>query len=177
MRQLIEFTVNKIDRYVLLYLVAIVSVISACIGLRGLLVVNQGEFFSSHWFMHYSNKSYETEWSFLNHKRETKTSFEGYMYLCDRKTGNKTYWKCESGVCRGRLITTHNDSEVEARPTKEHNHVPDTAKIEVVSLHLWNHDFYAQESNIISIFSIFFSIFFLYYFDVFRCFFSIFFFY
>ena len=74
--------------------------------------------------MHYSNKSYETEGSFLNHKKgKQKLAFEGYMYICDRKTENKTYWKCESGLCRGRLITTHKDSEVEARPTKEHNHV------------------------------------------------------
>ena len=29
-------------------------------------------FFSSHWFMHYSNKSYETEWGFLNHKKGNK---------------------------------------------------------------------------------------------------------
>ena len=42
------------------------------IGLQGLLGVNQGEFFSSHSFMHCSNKSYETEWSFLNHKKGNK---------------------------------------------------------------------------------------------------------
>ena len=107
------------------------SVISACIayiGLRGLLGVNQGECFSSHSFMNYSNKSYETEWSFFkSQKGKQKLAFEGYMYICDRKTENKTYWKCESGLCRGRLLTTHKDSEVEARPTKEHNHVLDTA--------------------------------------------------
>ena len=34
--------------------------------------MSQGEFFSSHSFMHYSNKSYETEWSFLNHKKGNK---------------------------------------------------------------------------------------------------------
>ena len=88
-----------------MYLVG--SVILACIGLRGLLGVNQGEFFSSHSFMRYSNKSYGTEWSFLNHKKgKQKLAFEGFMYICDRKTENKTYWKCESGLCRGRLITT-----------------------------------------------------------------------
>ena len=48
------------------------SVISACIGLRGFLGVNHGEFFPSHSFMHYSNKIYETEWSFLNHKKGNK---------------------------------------------------------------------------------------------------------
>ena len=86
------------------------------------------------------------------------------------KTENKTYWKCESGLCRGRLITTHKDSEVEARPTKEHNHVFVTLcrlskKFGSITAefhnfryeHLWNHDFYAQESNII--FDIFFDIF------------------
>ena len=37
------------------------SVISACIGLRGSLLVNQCEFFfSSHSFMHYSNPSKKT---------------------------------------------------------------------------------------------------------------------
>ena len=95
------------------------SVISACIGLRGLMGVNQGEFFSSHSFMHYSNKSYETEWSFLNHK----LAFEGYMYICDRKTMNKMYWKCESGLCQGRLITTHKDYEVEARLRRKRDFV------------------------------------------------------
>ena len=67
-------------------------------------------------------------------KGKQKLSFEGYIYICDRRTENKTYWKCESGLCRGRLITKHKDSEVEARPTKEQNHVPDTAKIDVISL-------------------------------------------
>ena len=55
-------------------------------------------FFSSHSFMHYSNKSYQTEWSFLNQKKgKQKLAFEGYIYICDRTTENKTYWKCESG--------------------------------------------------------------------------------
>ena len=107
-------------------------------------------------------------------KGKQKLAFEGYMYICDSKIENKTYWKCESGLCRAHLITTNKDSEVEARPTKEHFHVPDTAKIEVITdeFHnfryeiLWNHDFYAQDSNIIQV-SIFFSIFFRYYFDIF----------
>ena len=111
-------------------------------------------------------------------KGKQKLAFEGYMYICDSKIENKTYRKCESGLCRGRLITTNKDSEVEARPTKEHFHVPDTAKIEVITdeFHnfryeiLWNHDFYAQESNIIQV-SIFFSILFRYLFRCFRCFF------
>ena len=94
-------------------------------------------------------------------KGKQKLAFEGYMYICDRKTENKTYWKCESGLCRGRLITTHKDSEVEARPTKEHNQ--NNFRYE----HLWNHDFYTQESNMIfDIFHIF-SVFFRYYFDIF----------
>ena len=99
------------------------SVISACIGLRGLLGVNQDEFFSSHSFMHYSNKSYETEWSFLNHKKGNKnlrlkdTCTFVIEKLRIKRTGS------ESGLCRGRLIKTHKDSEVEARPTKEHNHI------------------------------------------------------
>ena len=37
-------------------------------------------------------------------KGKQKLAFEGHMYICDRKTENKTYWKCESGLCRGRLI-------------------------------------------------------------------------
>ena len=62
---------------------------------RGLLGLNQGEFFSSHSFIHYSNKSYETEWSFLNHKKGNKNLGlkDTYMYICDRKTENKSYYK------------------------------------------------------------------------------------
>ena len=77
--------------------------------------------------MHYSNKSYETEWSFLNHKK-----------------GNKNL----------RLKDTCTFMIEKLR--KKHNFRYE---------HLWNHDFYAQESNII--FDIFFSIFFRYYFDIF----------
>ena len=76
MRQLIEFTVNKIDRYVLMYLVAIVVLprISnfSLHRASGFIGVNHGEFSSSYSFMHYSNKSYETDWSFLNHKKGNK---------------------------------------------------------------------------------------------------------
>ena len=38
----------------------------------GFIGVNQGEFFTSYSFIHYSNKSYETERSFLNHKKGNK---------------------------------------------------------------------------------------------------------
>ena len=83
-----------------------------------------------------------------------KLAFEGYMYICDIITENKKNWKCGSGLCRGQsknfvLITD-----------EFHNFRYE---------HLWNHDFYAQESNIIfDIFDIFFfSIFFRYYFDIF----------
>ena len=128
MRQLIEFTVNKIDRYVLMYLVAIVVLprISnfSLHRASGFIGVNHGKFFSSYSFMHYSNKSYENRMEFLkSQKGKQKLAFEGYMYICDRKTENKTFWKCGSGLCRGRLITTHKDSEVEARQTKEQNYV------------------------------------------------------
>ena len=89
--------------------------------------------------MHYSNKRYETEWSFLNHKKGTKSLRLKITTLCrlSKKNG---------------LITD-----------KFHNFRYE---------HLWNHDFNAQESNIIfdiffdiisilfSMFSMFFSIYF-----------------
>ena len=72
--------------------------------------------------MHYSNKSYETEWSFSNHKKGNKNlRLKDTGTFVIEKLRIKTYWKCKSGLCRGRLITTHKDSEVKARPTKEHN--------------------------------------------------------
>ena len=43
-------------------------------------------------------------------KKKQKLAFEGYMYICDRKTENKTYWKCESGLCQGRLIKSFTHS-------------------------------------------------------------------
>ena len=73
--------------------------------------------------MHYSNKSYETEWSFLN-----------------RKKGNKNLRLKDTCTFMIEKLRIKHNFRYE---------------------HLWNHDFYAQESNIIfDIFDIFFDIFF-----------------
>ena len=54
--------------------------------------MNQGEFFSSHSFMHYSNKNYETKWSFLNHKKGNKNMrLKDTCTFVIEKTENKTY--------------------------------------------------------------------------------------
>ena len=74
-------------------------------------------FFSSHSFMHYSNKSYETEWSFLNHKKGNKSL--RLKDICTFVIEKLRIKRTGSGLCRGRLITTNKDSEVEARSTKE----------------------------------------------------------
>ena len=88
-------------------------------------------------------------------KGKQKLAFEGYMYICDRKTENKTV----------RFVTLCRLSK-KKKMDKFHNFRYE---------HLWNHDFYAQESNIIfDIFDIFFDIFsilFRYFFRCLRCFF------
>ena len=90
--------------------------------------------------MHYSNKSYKTEWSFLNHKKENKN-----LRLKDTCTFviEKLRIKRGFGLIMDKLHNFRHE-------------------------HLWNHDFFAQEFNII--FDIFFDIFF----RCFRCFFDIF---
>ena len=97
--------------------------------------------------MHYSNKSYETEWSFLNHKKGNKN-----LRLKD------TYTSVIEKLRIKRGIGLNTDEFYNFRYE-----------------HLWNHDFFAQESNIIfDIFDIFFDIFsilFRYFFRCFRCFF------
>ena len=96
--------------------------------------VNQGEFFSSHLFMHYSYESHKTEWSLLNHKKENKNLH--LRVTCTLWIENPILKHIGSvKVVHVRcLIATHNGSEFEAGPTKEHNHFPGIARIEVISL-------------------------------------------
>ena len=90
-------------------------------------------FFSSHSFMHYSNKSYKRECSFLNHKKGNKN-----MRLKDTCT-----------FVIEKLRIKHTGSVKVGFVEDEFHNFRDE--------HLWNHDFYAQESNIIfNIFSILF---------------------
>ena len=92
------------------------SVISACIGLRGLLGVKQGEFVC---FFHHIR--YETEWSFLNHKKENKN-----LRLKDTCTFVIEKLRIKHGF--GLIMDEFHNFRYE---------------------HLWNHDFFAQELNII----------------------------
>ena len=79
--------------------------------------------------MYYPNKCYETEWSFLNHKKGNKN-----LHLKDTRTFVIEKLRIKSGF--GLIMDEFHNFRYE---------------------HLWNHDFFAQELNII--FDIFFDIF------------------
>ena len=77
-------------------------------------------------------------------KGETKTCilrvtqklvFEGYMYIVDRKKLSlKHIWSVKVVQFRGHVIATDNGSEFLGVANKEHYYVPDTVRIEVISL-------------------------------------------
>lgn len=56
-----------------------------------------------------------------------KGDYNGFIYVCDRKNENKSYWKCEISDCKGRCIKHDNVIE----ETKVHCRGPDPVNIEV----------------------------------------------
>lgn len=66
--------------------------------------------------------------SFIPSQRnKNKLAYNGFIYVCDRKNENKSYWKCEISDCKGRCIKHDNVIE----ETKVHCHGPDPVNIEV----------------------------------------------
>lgn len=66
--------------------------------------------------------------SFIPSQRnKNKLDYNGFIYVCDRKNENKSYWKCEISDCKGRCIKHDNVIE----ETKVHCRGPDPVNIEV----------------------------------------------
>lgn len=66
--------------------------------------------------------------SFIPSQRnKSKLDYNGFIYVCDRKNENKSYWKCEISDCKGKCIKHDNVIE----ETKVHCHGPDPVNIEV----------------------------------------------
>lgn len=70
---------------------------------------------------------------FTSQKGGMKLGHEGYIYVKDGKSGEKTYWRCADRSCKGRAIT---EGQSFIKRSREHIHAPDPAKLEVKILKL-----------------------------------------
>ncbi|CAF1489166.1 unnamed protein product, partial [Didymodactylos carnosus] len=63
--------------------------------------------------------------------------FNGYEYVTEKKSGEKTYWKCKdywSKKCNVRIHTLNIDDSIVQQPKFDHDHPADAAKSEVRDL-------------------------------------------
>ncbi|CAF1439788.1 unnamed protein product, partial [Didymodactylos carnosus] len=63
--------------------------------------------------------------------------FNGYEYVTEKKSGEKTYWKCKdywSKKCNVRIHTLNIDDSIVHQPKFDHDHPADAAKSEVRDL-------------------------------------------
>lgn len=67
-------------------------------------------------------------------KGKPQLAIDGFLYNID-KNDKKNYWKCvKHPECRGRAISNKNENgqPMDAMQTKDHNHAPSRADVEVL---------------------------------------------
>ena len=82
----------------------------------------------------YQNPLFSFEMEILtSQKGKPQLAVDGFLYVID-KNDKKIYWKCvRNPECRGRAISNKKDDgqPVDACQTKDHNHAPSRADVEV----------------------------------------------
>ena len=65
----------------------------------------------------------------LSRRGKRKLILNGFLYLSHKSVNDVIYWRCDKySTCKSRMSTKGN--EIQNQPT-DHNHVPDSARIEV----------------------------------------------